>query len=57
MFPDFPTAFNPYVSRTVNHDFADVLIFEDRFQARQKRPQVIHAAGGAHIFPAPTARQ
>ena len=57
VLPDLSTAFNPHVSRTVNHDLADILIFEDRFQARQKRPQVIHAAGGAHIFPASTARQ
>ena len=61
VLPDFTPAFDPDVSRTVNHDLADILIFEDRFQARQKRPQVVHAAFvaicRAHIFPAPTALQ
>ena len=57
MFPDFPAAFNPDVTRPVDHDLADILIFEDRFQARQERAQVIHAAGAAHICPASTARQ
>ena len=36
MLPDFSEAFDPHVSRPVNHDLADVLIFKDRFQARQK---------------------
>ena len=61
MLPDFPPAFNPHVARPVNHDLADILIFEDRFQPRQKRAQVVHAASipicRAHIFPASTARQ
>ena len=61
MLPDFTEAFDPDVSRPVNHDLADVLIFEDRFQTRQERAQVVHAASvpicRAHIFPASTARQ
>ena len=61
VLPDLSPAFDPDVSGTVNHDLADVLIFEDRFQARQKRAQVVHAASvpirRAHIFPASTALQ
>ena len=57
MGPDFTAAFDPDVTRSVNHDLADVLIFEDRFQPRQKRAQIVHAAFVAHIFPASTARQ
>ena len=38
VLPDLSPAFNPHVSRPVNHDLADILIFEDRFQSRQKRP-------------------
>ena len=59
--PDFTAAFDPDVTRSVNHDLADVLIFEDRFEARQERAQIVHAASvpicGAHIFPSSTARQ
>ena len=55
--PDFTAAFDPDVTRSVNHDLADVLIFEDRFQPRQERAQIVHAAFVAHIFPASTARQ
>ena len=61
MFPDLPPAFNPDVARPVNHDLADILIFEDRFQTRQERAQVVHAASvpvcRAHIFPVSTALQ
>ena len=61
MFPNFPLAFNPDVARPVNHDLADILIFEDRLQSRQERTQVVHAASvpicRAHIFPASTALQ
>ena len=57
MGPDFTAAFDPDVTRPVNHDLADVLIFEDRFQPRQERAQIVHAACVAHIFPASTARQ
>ena len=61
LLPDFPPAFNPDVAGPVNHDLADVLIFEDRFQTRQERTQVVHASSvpicRAHIFPAATARQ
>ena len=59
--PDFTAAFNPDVAWTVNHDLADILIFEDRFQPRQERAQIVHAASApifrAHIFPSSTARQ
>ena len=61
LLPDFPLAFDPDVTRPVNHDLADVLIFQDRFQTRQERAQVVHAASvpvcPAHIFPVATARQ
>ena len=61
MLPDFTEALDPHVARSVDHDLADILIFEDRFQSRQKRAQVVHAASlpicRAHIFPASTARQ
>ena len=57
VLPDFPPAFDPDVARPVNHDLADILIFEDRFQTRQERTQVVHASAAAHIFPAATARQ
>ena len=61
MLPDFPEAFNPDVARSVDHDLADILIFENRFQPRQERPKVVHTASvlicRAHIFPASTARQ
>ena len=53
--PDFTAAFDPDVTRTVNHDLADFLIFKDRFQPRQERAQIVHAASvpicRAHIFP------
>ena len=55
--PDFTAAFDPHVARPVNHDLADILIFEDRFQPRQERAQIVHAAFVAHIFPASMARQ
>ena len=61
MGPDFTEAFDPHVTRPVNHDLADVLIFEDRFQPRQERAQIVHAASvpicRTHIFPASTALQ
>ena len=36
MGPDCAPAFHPHVAGPVNHDFADILIFENRFQARQR---------------------
>ena len=57
MLPDFTAAFDPDVTRPVNHDLADVLIFEDRFQPGQERAQIVHAAFFVHIFPASMARQ
>ena len=57
MGPDFALAFNPDVTRSVDHDLADFLIFEDRFQPRQERAQIVHAAFVVHIFPASMARQ
>ena len=61
MGSDFTAAFDPDVTRSVDHDLADVLIFEDRFEPRQERAQIVHAASlpicPAHIFPLSTARQ